>query len=49
MTSLLMIRLQQESEPKADQSNAEEEVEDQLAGEEDVLAEDDGDKDDTNS
>ena len=43
------VRLQQESEPEADQSNAEEEVEDQLAGEEDALAEDDGDKDDTNS
>ena len=43
------VRLQHESEPEADQSNAEEEVEDQLAGEEDALAEDDGDKDDTNS
>ena len=41
--------MQQESELEADQSNAEEEVEDQLAGEEDALAEDNRDKDDTNS
>ena len=43
------IHLQHKSEPEVDQSNAKEEVEDQLVGKEDALAEDNGDKDDTNS